>query len=101
MLLGADGKPIASDALKAAKKACVEAWLEEALAGDRDMGRSSANFAIPPEQEIRPYMPSFKEKSIAVYVGSGNLVLVDLKPAEPLVVQRRPLAQRQVQLVIE
>ncbi len=84
----------------AARKLCVETWIAETLEGDAALERCSEQFAERPEATLRPHMPALKARGVAVYVGSGNVFLVDLKPAAPVILQRRPLAQRTVTLTI-
>lgn len=79
-----------------ARKRAVESWIETAVAGDAVLGRSAANWAADPARGIKAFLPQFKAKGIAAYVGSGQLILVDFKPNAPLIMQRRPLAQREV-----
>lgn len=97
----AAGRPITAELRQQLKKIAVESWITEAIQADAELGRSDANFSVPPKKQMQPYLPNFKKNGIAVYVGSGNLILVDLKPEHPAIVQRRPLAQRQIELVIE
>ncbi len=78
------------------RKRLLESWIADAVAGDAALGRSDKNWAESPLLGMKAALPTLKAKGILVYAGSGQLVLADMKPEAPLVMQRRPLAQREV-----
>ena len=82
----------------AAHKAVVEAWMRDAVAGDARLGRGDANFQASPAVALKPHLKALRARGIVVYAGSGNVVLADVRGATPVVLQRRPLAQRQLRL---
>lgn len=82
------------------RKKLVESWIGLATAGDHNLGRGDHNWAAPPTPMLKKLVPAFKDKGINVYVGGGQFLLVDMKPKNPLVIQRRPLAQRYVEIII-
>ena len=84
----------------AAKKAIVESWIGAAVAGDAALGYGDGQWAEPPAKAMKAHLRDLKARGLHVYVGSGQLLVADLRPANPVIVQRRPLAQRLVQIVI-
>lgn len=100
-LLGPRGQPLAALDRAQAKKIALEAWILQALAGDEALGRGEHNFAQPPTAGMRQFVPGLNSRGISVYVGSGNLLLADLRGESPMVIQRRPLAQRYVKVCIQ
>ena len=107
-LLGPDGGPLVT-ALRhpqgrglrlARNKAITEAWLEPATRGDKDIGRGDHNWAAPPKQCLtQAALDRLRSRGIAAYVSPGQFILADLTGKHPRIRQRRPLAERYVELV--
>ena len=82
------------------KELFVRAWIKETVQPDADRGMTVNNFlGDNPGAEMNKNRP--KNKDIKVYLGSGNYFMVDMRPKDPMIIQRRPLGQRMVQLVKE
>mgnify|MGYP001558322434 CR=1 FL=1 len=81
--------------------ALARAWIAETIAGDAVAGRSSRDFVVDPEVQVRPHAQALNKRGVRIYAGSGNFFLVDVNGRAPRVLQRRPLAQRYVELVTD
>ena len=79
----------------------IAAWVDQASAGDHALGRSGANWAEDPAIGIKRTAKALAEKGVVAYVGAGQLILVDTSHEVPLIMQRRPLAQRELFLKID
>lgn len=83
-----------------ALKTFAEAWITDAVAGDAALGRIGACFGTDPQVAVsQADRRAMLERGIVCYAGSGNYFQADLTGERPRVVQRRPLAQRFVELV--
>lgn len=82
----------------AAKKAMVEAWIQRTIAGDVELGRTVQNFAGNAVGALKRSAKGLNARGVRVYEGSGNVFLADLTGPAPVVLHRRPLAQRKVML---
>lgn len=107
-LFGANGKPLAAtlrhprgmnDRL-ANNKARVEHWLGAVVGpGDSAGGRGENNWAVPPRKCLTQAMvDALRARGIAVYVTGGQFIVADLTGENPRIRQRRPLAERYVEL---
>ncbi|MBS3927784.1 MAG: hypothetical protein KGZ65_04250 [Sphingomonadales bacterium] len=82
-----------------AAKAFVEMWIADAVAGDAALGRTGACFVVSPQEAVdQATRKALLVRGIVCYAGSGNYFQADLTGDTPRVIQRRPLAQRFVQL---
>lgn len=83
-----------------ALKTFVEAWITDAVVGDAALGRTGACFGTAPQEAVsQADRRAMLERGIVCYAGSGNYFQADLTGERPRVVQRRPLAQRFVELI--
>ena len=82
-------------------KAVVEAWIDLEVRGDVARGRHDGNFTDDPAKTMKRQVRLFNAAGTRIYVGSGNLFLADVAGLEPRVIQRRPLAQREIVLEAE
>lgn len=92
--------PTEQEYQRAVHQVAVEQWMADATAGDHALGRGEQNWAEPPTPALRPLLPVFRDRGIKVYVGGGQVVLADLSAPRPRLVQRRPLAQRELVLEV-
>ncbi len=81
-------------------KAYVEAWTSDTVAGDAALGRTGSCFGTAPQDSItQADRRAMLERGIVCYAGSGNYFQADLTGEKPRIIQRRPLAQRFIELV--
>ena len=106
-LFGPDGKPLAAplrhprgdDGVLARNKAKVQAWLRVVGAADEAGGRGEHNWRRPPRKCLTQAMvDGLRRRGMAVYVTPGQFIVADLTGENPRVRQRRPLAERYVEL---
>mgnify|MGYP001560750617 CR=1 FL=1 len=94
--------PFGNDLAYVRKKTLVENWIARTLRGDAAIGRMGKNFAEDPTKAFpKKEIARLNSIGVRVYCGSGNVFLADLKGPNPKVIQRRPLAQRFVELCTE
>ena len=87
------------DALREAmNRRMVEAWMLRALAGDKRLGRTLANFTGDPRKQLLAQVPRLNGIGVRVYEGAGNVVMADVTGETAVIIQRRPLAQRKIHL---
>ncbi len=84
-----------------ANRLLAEGWIDAAVRGDAALGRSSKNFVDEPEKVLRKRVRDFNARGVRLYSGSGNIFVVDVTRERPRIVQRRPLAQRFVELEVK
>ena len=85
---------------KVKKKESVEMWIAQSVAGDAALGRTGACFGVDPHDYVtQEDRRALKARGIVCYSGSGNYFQADLTGTHPRVIQRRPLAQRFVELI--
>jgi len=83
----------------ATNKQFAENWIEETIQPDIDAGLTDDNFVTPPQEQVsKDHIRALNSKGIRVYHGGGNFFLVDCKQKNPHIIQRRPLAQRYIEL---
>jgi len=83
-----------------ALKTFAEAWIADAVAGDAALGRTGACFGVTPQQAVgQAERHALLARGIVCYAGSGNYFQADLTGERPRIIQRRPLAQRFVEIV--
>ena len=106
-LYGPDDRPIAKtiqhprgdDETISANKGFVEKWLPVATKGDSDLGRGDHNWAAPPRKFLTQEMvDSLRARGIVLYLAPGQIILADLTGRNPRIRQRRPLAERYIEL---
>ena len=113
ILYGADGErlppkaatlrdPAGRDERLKRNKATLEAWLKMATFGDAAAGRGDHNWSTPPKKCLRQKeVDAMRQRGMVVYVAPGQVIIADLTGQYPRVRQRRPLAERYVELVPE
>lgn len=108
MILDHKGKPIAKpissvkcgSARIAMNKEIVEDWLEGVTKGDAAIGRGDHNWTKKPSKVFtQAQVDRLRSIGIAVYISPGQVIFADLTGPFPRVRQKRPLAERYVELV--
>lgn len=97
ILLGAAAEE-AERRRRVANKEYVRAWIGYTVKGDAALGRTNASFLEDPQKALAPHAARLNAKDIYLFTGSGNIFVADAKPLQPVVIHRRPLAQRHVRL---
>ena len=81
-------------------KARVEGWLHQVGLCDIRAGRSRNNWTAPPSKCLNQAMiDSLRARGIVAYVTAGQFIVADLTGENPKIRQRRPLAERYIELV--
>jgi len=81
-------------------KRFAEKWIESVVSADAAAGLSDHNFGVPPARQMgQEAITDMRARGINIYTGSGNFFLVDLNGSWPRIIQRRPLAQRYVEIL--
>jgi len=80
-------------------KSLAEAWITDTIKPDHEAGLSDNSFVLSPERQIPNELRlRLNSRGIRVYNGAGNVFLVDITGDRPRIIQRRPLAQRYIEL---
>lgn len=99
-LVGAAGQAQrAEERRREGLKGRVKDWFRAEIAADAALGRSNASFGEDPRRVLQGAAARMNERGVVIFCGSGNFVLADLKGPAPVVIHRRPLAQRRVRLL--
>lgn len=107
-LYGANGEllvqplndPNGRDVRMARNKAITETWLALVTKGDALAGRGDHNWTTPPKKCLTQAMVDhLRSRGMAVYTGPGQFIVADLTGKNPVIRQRRPLAERRIELV--
>lgn len=84
----------------ARNKAITENWLALVTWDNPGDGRGDHNWSTPPKKCLTQKMiDDLRARGIAPYVGAGQFFLADLTGKNPVIRQRRPLAERRIELV--
>lgn len=108
-LFGANGRPLAArlqdptgrQARLERNKTLVERWLKNVVGpGDIEAGRGDHNWCRPPRKCLtQDLVDAMRSRGIALYVTPGQFIAADLTGERPRVRQRRPLAERYLELL--